>query len=94
MKLLSKVKPITLESLFHSKKLPIALSCNLLQTLTLQANQGDILLRYQSSHLSQKLSMKKFIMLCLCPTSLTVLAAGVVSQTINWEKYFQFKKGV
>ena len=38
--------------------------------------------------------MKKFIMLCLCPTSLTVLAAGVVSRTINWEKYFQFKKGV
>ena len=49
MKLLAKVKPITLESLFHSKKLPIALSCNLLQTLTLQANQGDILLRYQYS---------------------------------------------
>ena len=34
------------------------------------------------------------IMLCLCPTSLTVLAARVGTQTINWEKYFQFKKGV
>ena len=40
--------------------------------------------------------MQKFIMLCLCPTSLTVLAAGVVRGIPNYElgKYFQFKKGV
>ena len=38
-----------------------------------------------------KTNYEKFIMLCLCPTSLTVLAAGVVSRTIYWGKHFQFK---